>query len=600
MKYLIFILILLSFQLKISAQNFDNINVDIDKLEFNTGLSEISCDYFDGSLFYFQNKKAIKRYSQYYDLFSLDSSSLNKSSGDNNKVSLTKQLTIVTDYHEGPCHIDEINNKIYITISSLSKSDMKREKKLHTLESNRLRLLEGDFNNGIISNLQEFSFNNPAYNIAHATYSNATKRLYFASSMPGGNGGSDIFYCTKNPDGTWGLPINIGKRVNSSENEMFPQVKNGVLFFATNGQKKQVGKDLDIYYIKESDFLTESPKPLEELNSSYDDYAICFTDDPSTFEGYLTSNRDNSFSENDDIYHFDIKNVVIEKTYDLFAQVKNNEVFMKKGNATLLDEFNNKLATVAIDDKRMFYFPKLEKGKKYKMSYSDDLITRNFSVPVNNYYPTVNETFNIESDAIYKDTLLVNTVTVLVEKLDSTEKLIAKVDTVTPIKKEEPKIVKLDPKVLIKDTAILATVKKEPKIEVKVKKEPAVVTTEVIKFDKKETFENIYFAFDSYTIYPYSKDKLDKLIAYMKSTDAKYLVLEAFTDSRGSSSYNEKLSVKRALACREYLLANGITEDQIRYTGFGEKKLVNECGNGVDCPESQHKLNRRIEFTVIY
>lgn len=598
MNYFISLLLFVFSSLGIYSQNFDNITIEIDKLNFNTNLSEISCDFHEGQLFFFQNKKALQRYSQYYDLFSLDSSSIHQTNGEKNKVSLTDQLTIVTDYHEGPCHIDPINNKIYVTISSLSKTDMKREKKLHTLESNRLRLLEGDFNNGIISNLQEFSYNNPAYNIAHATYSQATKRLYFASSMPGGQGGSDIFYCVKNPNGTWGLPVNLGKRVNSSENDMFPQVKDGILFFATNGQKKQVGSDLDIYYIKESDFLTASPQPLEQLNSSSDDYAICFRDEPNRFEGFLTSNRDNSFSENDDIYQFNIKDIVFDKTYDLFAQVKNNELFLKTGTATLMDEMKNPLATVSADNNRHFIFPQLEKGKKYSMLYSDGTLSRNFTVPVNSSYSNVYEVFHIENDAVFEDTLLVNTVNVLVEKLDSKEKAIAKVDTISYVVKENPIVVNNDVSQLIVDTAILASVKKKP--EVIEKKVPEIKKTEVIKFDKKETFENIYFAFDSYTIYPYSQDKLDKLVSYMKTTNAKYVVLEAFTDSRGSITYNDKLSVKRALACREYLIAKGISEDQIKYTGFGEKKLVNNCGDGVDCPESMHKMNRRIEFTVMY
>lgn len=594
MRYISCLLILISFHLDLKAQNFDNVTVEIDKLEFNTGLSEISSDYFEGSLYYFQNKKAVKRYSQYYDLFRLDSTSLNMLAGDKNKISLTEQLTIVTNYHEGPCHIDEINNKIYITISALGKTEMKREKKLNTLGSNRLRLLEGDYNNGIISNLVEFPYNNPVYNLAHATYSNATKRLYFASSMPGGSGGSDIFYCVKNPDGSWGLPVNIGKRVNSSENDMFPQVKNGVLFFATNGQKKQVGQDLDIYYIKEANLLTENPKPLEQLNSANDDYAICFTDNPSTFEGYLTSNRNNAFSDNDDIYHFEINNVVLEKTYDLYAKVMNNEVFLNEGNATLLDEMDNELVTIPMNNNRSFYFPELEKGKLYKMKYSNSSTTRNFLIPINYNSSISNETFHLENDAQFEDTLLVNTVDVLVNKLDQEERKNVKVIEVALETKESE--TKIDSRLLIKDSAILPIAIKDSLIVQNVPE----VKTEVIKFDSKQSFENIYFAFDSYNIYSFSQKKLDNLIAYMKSTNAKYVVLEAFTDSRGSYSYNDKLSVKRALACREYLLENGISEDQIRYTGFGEKRLVNNCRNGVDCPESMHKLNRRIEFTVMY
>ncbi|MEN8811635.1 MAG: OmpA family protein, partial [Flavobacteriales bacterium] len=76
-------------------------------------------------------------------------------------------------------------------------------------------------------------------------------------------------------------------------------------------------------------------------------------------------------------------------------------------------------------------------------------------------------------------------------------------------------------------------------------------------------------------------------------------VLNAHTDSRGDKSYNNRLSVKRALACRAYMIKIGVDPDRIKYTGFGESKLVNDCGDGIPCPEDKHLLNRRIEFTVL-
>ena len=91
------------------------------------------------------------------------------------------------------------------------------------------------------------------------------------------------------------------------------------------------------------------------------------------------------------------------------------------------------------------------------------------------------------------------------------------------------------------------------------------------------------------------KKKLDRLIAYVKNNNIKYVVIEAHTDSRGSKSYNQKLSIKRALACRKYLIDNGVSKDKIKYIGFGEDKLIN---NNVES-ETKHLQNRRIEFTLL-
>ena len=621
-KPLLFIFAFLFFSLSYS-QDMSRIKVVANKLDFNTSLSEISADYVDGQLLYFQNKKAIKSYSQYYDLFMLDSASLESKKGDNNKVSLTEQLTIITNYHEGPCYVDEINNRIYITISSLDKKGMKREKKLNTLNKNRLRLLEGDFKDGIISNLKEFSYNNPIYNVGHATYSNATKRLYFVSTMPGTIGESDLFYCEKKGDG-WAEPVNLGKRINSLKSELFPYVKNGILFFASDGQRNQVGTDLDLFFVKELEIMTHFLTELVGANTLNDDYAICFNNNESEFEGFFTSNRNNKFSGNDDIYSFTITNVDYDKNFDLLVKFTNNGEYLTTGTTTLMDDEGNEISSKEID-KTEFNYYKLERGKQYQIAFNNDEYTRLFAFPVNYYSGFVSETFDLENDAIFNDTLLVDNIDVLVDKLDSTEKVIAKVDPVI----DEKKVTELDPKIEEKkETELVAVVddqktnikditeipvvvpkkdnliKDEGIIEtVKAKTDPVVIDEpkkEVIKFDRKESFENIYFAFDSYTIYEYSQNKLDKLIGYMNSSNAKYVILNAYTDSRGSTTYNDKLSVKRALATREYLIENGIPEDKIKYQGFGETNLVNKCGNGIVCKDIDHRLNRRIEFTIAY
>ena len=151
-KNIIVIITFLSLTLSYS-QDMSRIMVEANKLNFNTSLSEISCYFSNGNLLFFQNKNYLNTHSRYYDLFMLDSANLDMKQGDKNKVSLTKQLTIVTNYNEGPCYVDEINNRIYITINALDKKGMKRGKKLNTLNQNRLRLLEGEFKDGIISNI---------------------------------------------------------------------------------------------------------------------------------------------------------------------------------------------------------------------------------------------------------------------------------------------------------------------------------------------------------------------------------------------------------------------------------------------------------------
>ncbi|XLS29357.1 OmpA family protein [Flavobacteriaceae bacterium M23B6Z8] len=110
----------------------------------------------------------------------------------------------------------------------------------------------------------------------------------------------------------------------------------------------------------------------------------------------------------------------------------------------------------------------------------------------------------------------------------------------------------------------------------------------------------IYFDYDKSFIREDAKVELDKLVAVMNANKSMMIRIEAHTDSRGSDAYNLKLSDRRAKSSRDYLLEKGIHPDRIvSAKGFGEQQLLNECGDGIECSENAHQLNRRSEFIVI-
>ncbi len=115
----------------------------------------------------------------------------------------------------------------------------------------------------------------------------------------------------------------------------------------------------------------------------------------------------------------------------------------------------------------------------------------------------------------------------------------------------------------------------------------------------------VHFAFDSYQLSASAKGEIDSFFTMGASvggtvgrpghtvvTRGETALVSGYTDSIGSSGYNETLSVRRALAVKNYLVAKGLlAEDRIKTTGYGKERPV--AGNGSD---SERAANRRVEI----
>jgi outer membrane protein OmpA-like peptidoglycan-associated protein/Tol biopolymer transport system component len=112
----------------------------------------------------------------------------------------------------------------------------------------------------------------------------------------------------------------------------------------------------------------------------------------------------------------------------------------------------------------------------------------------------------------------------------------------------------------------------------------------------------IYFDFDKYDIRYDAEIELQKILAVLKQFPTMSIDIRSHTDCRGSFKYNETLSENRAQATRQYLINKGIEANRLTAKGYGESKLVNDCGceptNKSSCSEAEHQKNRRSEFIV--
>jgi outer membrane protein OmpA-like peptidoglycan-associated protein len=118
--------------------------------------------------------------------------------------------------------------------------------------------------------------------------------------------------------------------------------------------------------------------------------------------------------------------------------------------------------------------------------------------------------------------------------------------------------------------------------------------------DNEIVINPIFFNFDKWDIRPDAAYELENIVSVMREHPNMVIKIESYTDSRGSDSYNMKLSDRRAKSTRDYLFSRKIAQERIPSAiGYGETRLVNDCSNGVKCTEEQHQANRRSKFVII-
>jgi hypothetical protein len=148
--------------------------------------------------------------------------------------------------------------------------------------------------------LRPFKYNDPQYEVGQPSISKDGKYIFFASNMPGGQGGSDLYYCEL-VNGEWSSPVNLGPKVNSTAAENYPNMHpSGKLYFSSD-RVGGIGR-LDVYFTSLYNGSWEDPVLMPEpVNSTSDDFAFVAEDDLQT--GYFSSNR----RREDDIYQFESK-----------------------------------------------------------------------------------------------------------------------------------------------------------------------------------------------------------------------------------------------------------------------------------------------------
>jgi len=204
---------------------------------------------------------------------------------------------INTKYHEGLVSFSPDGKKMYFSRESFFDNMFVKDSLKNRVST--LSLYYSEKLSDGWSDVTPLPFNSSNYSVKNPSVSTDGKTLYFSSDMTGGYGNYDIYKAVINDDGTFGKAENLGQKVNTEGQEMFPYVSdNGTLYFSSDGHLGLGG--LDVFHTKEIDGKFAPIRNVGiPVNSNADDFAFSINEE--TELGFVSSNREGG-AGSDDIY----------------------------------------------------------------------------------------------------------------------------------------------------------------------------------------------------------------------------------------------------------------------------------------------------------
>lgn len=545
---------------------------------------------------------------------------------------------LIFRYHEGPVSFDRTANVIFFTRNEGVEQAGDGLKKLQVYGAQR------EEENAPWENIQKLPFNNTEYNYCHPTLSAEEDMLIVSSDIPGGYGGMDLYLVTQ-VGGKWTQMVNLGDKVNSAGNEVFPYLAaDGTLYYSSDGMSGFGG--LDIFYSKMNPYSEEWRKPVNlnpPFNSPADDFG--FIVDRDNKNGYFSSDRKGGFG-GDDIYNFHI-----EGEGDLPVAVLGNGI----EGLVITDEEGNPMegATIgAIDFKDISLAAENNQVVTLQRGLGqDDFVldidskdlgetaetntdgTADIPLRPGNYVVKVAKKGYLPQYVVVTPETDLDNMRVVLERAVDCVELTGQVlveNTNTPMSGAEVKIVDTESMEVITVYSDAAgnyeyCISCNRSYSIYAEKNgissiPSIVTTKGVPCNEANSridlpiyikgasplyagmiirLPNIYFNFDDDRLRPDAYQDLNEVLAMLNQYPDMTLELASHTDSRGKSNYNLNLSRRRSSSVMAYLTGKGISSSRLQPRGYGESQIKNQCENGVVCSEGEHQMNRRTEIKIL-
>ena len=407
--------------------------------------------------------------------------------------------------------------------------------------------------------------------------------LFFSSERPDGFGKKDIYVSSKDENGEWGPAKNLGPTINTEDNEDDPFISSDgtLLFFSSDGHKSIGGFDV-MYSIYKDAKWQDAQNMGMPLNTTDDDRY--FVINAKGDKGYFSSNRDSKNKPNQDIFtittNFENEKPILAlikgKVFGNNKPIGSNIEIVRKINNNIIGPFHS-------NSKTGNYLVTLSQNETYVFTIKAEgyeVYTEEFTVPILNVFTEVKKDFHL-----YKKDYLAakKSVDTTLNELFS-KKIIAS--------NNNQEIKKSDEQVALTNNKSSSESKNN-----ELKKNE--VTDET---SKNSTFENatfnLHFDYDQ-SLVKTEEQELKKLMEFLNNNQNYRLIITGHTDERGSETYNQSLSVRRANAVKNLLLNNKVKLKSVSQTiGKGESDLLEKCPSE-NCDETLHSKNRRVEVKVM-
>jgi len=375
---------------------------------------------------------------------------------------------------------------------------------------------------------------NSEYNENGASLSEDGSHLFFSSDRPGGSGSHDIYVSERNSSGGWKRPHNLGPIINTEFNEEDPFIgfDNKTLYFSSQGGRGMGGHDI---FKSDYDSLSGSwgiPQNLGfPINTPDED--VHFSPTKDGFRAYYATTRDDGLGFTDiyEITFIDIK----EEILDIVESDPEPEPIELQPVTVIVRVIDDETGEVV--DTRV----------KMQVIESGEIL------------------FPSESGIAFEFTL---------DHDQQREYMIS-------IEKE--------------GFAFYNNKMTFPGAGTE-----AIILERTIRLKKLVTgfskvLQNIYFDYDKTVLKDASFSELNKLEKMMSENTGMQIGIVGHTDVVGTEKYNQDLSVRRALAVKDFLVNKGIDTRRIKTGGLGA--MFPLASN--DDEEEGRELNRRVEMVVL-